>query len=70
MKRFLMITATFMVSLMAASAQSVWDKAHLARVKASLDRPVYAAAYRHLIREADKKMKEEPVSVMMKEKIP
>ena len=32
-----------------AGAQSIWDGAHLARVKASLEQPAYATAYRHLL---------------------
>ena len=59
-----------MVSFLAASAQSIWDKAHLARVRESLGRPAYAVAYRQLLDDADKKLAAEPVSVMMKEKTP
>ena len=58
------------VSLMSASAQSIWDPVHLANVKASLDRPAYAAAYRQLLKDADRQMTAELVSVMMKEKTP
>ena len=55
-----------MVSFLAASAQSIWDKAHLARVRESLGRPAYAVAYRQLLDDADKKLAAEPVSVMMR----
>lgn len=51
-----------------AGAQSIWDGAHLARVKANLQEPTYAAAYQYLIEEADKTMDRQPPSVMMKEK--
>ena len=69
MRRFLVITTVMLASL-TASAQSVWDKAHLARVKASLGRPAYAAAYRQLLSDADRKMQMEPPSVLMKDKTP
>ena len=50
-----------------AGAQSIWDRAHLAKVKSSLEQPAYATAYRQLIVEADKQMQTGDVSVMMKE---
>ena len=70
MRRGLVITTILIASFMTASAQSIWDKAHLARVKESLDRPVYAAAYKQLLSDADRRLAAEPVSVMMKEKTP
>ena len=70
MKKFLVITTVMLAAFMAASAQSVWDKAHLARVKASLSRPAYAAAYRQLLSDADRRLQMEPPSVMMKDKTP
>ena len=70
MKRGIVITTILIASFMTAGAQSIWDKAHLARVKAALDRPAYSAAYKQLIGEADRKLTAEPVSVMMKEKTP
>ena len=70
MKRGLVTVTVLMVSFLAASAQSIWDKAHLARVRESLGRPAYAVAYRQLLDDADKKLAAEPVSVMMKEKTP
>ena len=51
-------------------AQSIWDAAHLADVKQSLDQPYYAAAYRSLLRQADRLLDAEPLSVMMKDKTP
>ena len=53
-----------------AGAQSIWDGAHLARVKASLEQPAYATAYRHLLDEAESELQRQPLSVMMKEKVP
>ena len=70
MKRGLVITTILITSLMTASAQSIWDKAHLAQVRQSLDRPAYAAAYKQLLHVADRNMTLKPVSVMMKEKTP
>ncbi len=51
-----------------AGAQSIWDGAHLASVKARLQDPVYANAYQHLIEEANRQLDRKPVSVMMKDK--
>ena len=52
-----------------AGAQSIWDGAHLARVKSELNQPAYATAYRQLIAEADRQTSLPPLSVMMKEKL-
>ena len=57
-------------SFMTASAQSIWDRGHLARVKESLERPSYKVAYKKLLGEADHMLSAESVSVMMKEKTP
>lgn len=54
----------------AVRAQSIWDADRLERVKGSLDEPFYAAAFRSLLEEADALMEAEPLSVMMKEKVP
>lgn len=51
-------------------AQSIWDVSHLADVKQSLDKAYYATAYRKLKAEADSLLAAEPLSVMMKEKLP
>lgn len=51
-------------------AQSIWDAGHLEKVKHSLGDPFYAAAYRHLLAEADGLLDAEPLSVMMKAKMP
>ena len=53
-----------------ASAQSIWDCAHLAQVKSCLEQPAYATAYHQLTDEADRLMMVQPVSVMMKAKAP
>ena len=54
--------------LTTAGAQSIWDSAHLAQVKANLQQPAYATAYKHLLEEADGQMERPPLSVMLKEK--
>ena len=66
------LVGLFLLSLLitTAGAQSIWDGAHLARVKASLDQPAYATAYRHLLDQADRELKQEPLSVMMKDRLP
>ena len=51
-----------------AGAQSIWDKAHLAEVREHLNDGAYATAYHHLLKEADDRMEQAPLSVMMKEK--
>ena len=51
-------------------AQSIWDADHLADVKQSLDRPYYTVAYQQLKAEADRLLPVEPLSVMMKDKLP
>ena len=70
MNRSFVTTTIFFAFFMGASAQSIWDKAHLARVKESLHRPAYAVAFKQLLGEADKMLATKPVSVMMKEKMP
>ena len=44
-----------------ASAQSIWDCAHLAQVKSCLEQPAYATAYHQLTDEADRLMMVQPV---------
>ena len=52
------------------NAQSIWDRAHLEKVKQSLHQPFFSAAYQELIADADKTLDVQPLSVMMKEKTP
>lgn len=62
---------TTLAALLAAvslSAQAVWDRAHLDRVKTQLDRPMYAEAYRALIAGADSLLDCTPLTVMQKER--
>lgn len=54
----------------AVMSQSVWNRAHLEEVKASLDKPFYAAAFKALIERADGMLDCKPLSVMMKDKTP
>ncbi len=64
---------TFLITMLAAlsgGSQSMWDSGHLSEVKAGLDRPFYGEAYRNLISHADAILDAEPLSVMMKDKIP
>ena len=68
MKRTFVLTTFLLLILTTAGAQSIWDKAHLAQVKEGLGQAAYAAAYRSLIREADRQLTQTPLSVMMKEK--
>lgn len=69
MKKFRLVVFIQLVLLvMQAGAQSIWDGAHLTQVKSCLEQPAYATAYHQLIKEADRQLQAEPVSVMMKEK--
>ena len=65
--RFVIIQLVLFVTT--AGAQSILDGVHLARVKAELSQPAYAAAYRQLLSEAERQTSREPLSVMMKEKV-
>ena len=65
---FLLLTMVF--AIFGANSQSVWDANHLADVKNSLDQPFYSKTYSNLISQADRLLDAEPLSVMMKEKIP
>lgn len=51
------------------TAQTIWNAEHLAKVKEQIKQPVYNTAYRQLIKDADKALKKEPLSVMMKDKV-
>lgn len=53
-----------------AQAQSIWDTAHLAKVRQSISRRFYKTAYIALKKEADSILCFRPLSVMMKEKTP
>ena len=68
MHRHLIFVIIIALASVAACAQSVWNRAHLDRVKTQLDRPMYAAAYRALIADADSLLGCEPLTVMMKER--
>ena len=67
MRKLIILTNLLFCIVTTAGAQSIWDAAHLARVKADLQQPAYATAYRQLIREADLQMERQPLSVMLKE---
>lgn len=52
-----------------ATAQAIIDRGHMDYVKANLESPMYARAYKALISEADALLAVSPLSVMMKEKL-
>ena len=60
---------TVLLSLLftTASAQSVWNRDHLDLVKSQLETPMYGAAYRTLLDDADSLLDVAPLSVTMKE---
>ncbi|MDE6478864.1 MAG: alginate lyase family protein [Muribaculaceae bacterium] len=49
-------------------AQSVWDRNHLEKVKAQIERPMYADSYAALLENADSLLSVKPLSVMDKRK--
>lgn len=49
------------------SAQSVWDREHLSKVKLAIGDEPYREAYKELIKNADALLDAEPLSVMMKD---
>ncbi|MCM1333283.1 MAG: alginate lyase family protein [Bacteroides sp.] len=53
-----------------AQSQSIWNADHLSRVKQNIDKPYYSEAYSQLLSNADALLNVEPLSVMMKEKMP
>ncbi len=66
--RFLLLTIMFVAIV--ASSQTVWDADRLAKVKSSLNQPFYSKVYLNLVNQADKLLDVQPLSVIMKEKIP
>ena len=68
MRKLIILTNLLFCMITTAGAQSIWDCAHLARVKADLQQPAYATAYRQLIEEADHQLSSPLLSVMQKEK--
>ena len=65
-----LIITSLMLAASSIHAQSIWDKAHLERVKQSLHQPYFSAAYQELITDAERTLDAQPLSVMMKEKTP
>lgn len=59
-----------LLSLSWVQAQSIWDVDRLKQVKESLSQPAYAEAYESLLKKADQRLSQPPLSVMMKEKTP
>lgn len=68
-KNLLLLTSFVVTGAMTASAQIIWDAEHLAKVKEQKEQPVYNTAYKQLIKDADKLLNQENLSVMMKEKV-
>ena len=68
MKKTFVVIYLLLATVATAGAQSIWDKAHLAEVRENLGQPAYATAYQNLIKEAEKRMTQAPLSVMAKEK--
>ena len=69
MKKIL-ITLAACIAALTACGQAIWDSGHLARVKASITQPYYAASFERLKQQADSLLDVEPLSVMMKPAAP
>lgn len=69
MKRII-ISLICALTVLSAQGQSIWDLGHLRAVKESLDEPAHAAALKTLLAKAEMMMEAEPLSVMMKTKVP
>ena len=68
MRKLLFITL-FITIVGGVQAQIVLDKPHLAEVKIHLHQPVYRMAYHHLIDGAEEALRQNPPSVMQKNKV-
>ena len=68
MRKLLFITL-FITIAGGVQAQIIWDKPHLAEVKAHLHQPVYSMAYHHLIDGAEEALRQSPPTVMQKNKV-
>ena len=66
----LLASVQLLLPLAPLCAQSIWSREHLEQVRSSLSSPLYADAYKELIRGAEAALESEPLSVMMKEKTP
>ncbi|WP_195654644.1 alginate lyase family protein [Bacteroides sp. 1001136B_160425_E2] len=62
------ILFVYLLILMPAHAQSIWDKTNLEKVKQQIDQPAYQTAYNALLERAEQALKQPNLSVMMKEK--
>ncbi|MCR4922274.1 MAG: alginate lyase family protein [Bacteroidaceae bacterium] len=69
MKRSLLLLFVALAAI-SGQAQIIWDLPHLERVKAAIDEPYYAAAYGHLLDEANACLEAKPLSVMDKKDTP
>lgn len=69
MKRII-ISLICALTVLSAQGQSIWDLGHLRAVKESMDEPAHAAALKTLLAKAEMMMEAEPLSVMMKAKVP
>lgn len=69
-RKGIVLTVAALLGTFVLQAQSIWDKAHLQKVKQHIHQPYYATAYQALKTEADLLLNMQPLSVMMKEKTP
>lgn len=68
MRKFILFSTSMLAMASSICAQSVWDRNHLDKVKGQLERPMYAASYTALLKNADDLLSVEPMSVMDKKK--
>lgn len=69
MKRTLIVMLTLVVSVM-VNGQSMWDIKHLEQVRQDAGNPFYATAAKAMMEEAEKALKQQPLSVTQKKETP
>lgn len=68
--RINLVITCLLLAVGSIHAQSIWDGAHLQKVKQSLHQPYFSTTYQELVAEAEKLLDVQPLSVVMKEKTP
>ena len=65
--RINLVITCLLLAVDSIHAQSIWDGAHLQKVKQSLHQPYFSTTYQELVAEAEKLLDVQPLSVVMKE---
>lgn len=70
MLKKILIAYLFCCTFQTSEAQMIWDPAHLKMARQHIDEPFYKNIYQSLIEQANHLLDAEPLSVMLKKKIP